>query len=111
MAYRDLRDFIEHLEREGELKRISVEVDPELELCEIADRVSKDIGPALLFEQVKGSAMPVLVNAVGSMRRRVSTHARRSSPASGAVTPRRSRGAALRCPRSRTPAWPSIRTP
>ena len=47
MAYRDLRHFIETLEREGELRRIRVEVDAVLEIAEITDRISKRIGPAL----------------------------------------------------------------
>ena len=57
------------LEKRGELKRISVEVDPELEITEIADRVMRAGGPALLFEKVKGSAYPLLINAMGSERR------------------------------------------
>ncbi|MCZ6489212.1 MAG: UbiD family decarboxylase, partial [Acidobacteria bacterium] len=69
MAYTDLREFIRALERAGELKRIQTEVDPILEISEIADRVSKNGGPALLFENVKGSSMPVLINAFGSPRR------------------------------------------
>jgi len=69
VAYRDLREFIKRLEKEGELKRISVEVDPQLEITEITDRVSKANGPALLFERPKGSNMPVLINALGSKRR------------------------------------------
>ena len=69
MAYEDLRAFIQALDRAGELKRISVEVDPILEISEIADRVSKSGGPALLFENVKGSRIPVLINAFGSPRR------------------------------------------
>src|SRR5262249_4541184 len=52
-----------------ELKRIAVEVDPILEISEIANRVSKSGGPALLFEKVKGSSLPVLINAFGSQRR------------------------------------------
>ena len=47
MAYKDLREFVERLEREGELKRIKTEVDSELEITEITDRVSKAYGPAL----------------------------------------------------------------
>ena len=63
MAYDDLRDWIKTLEKNGELKRISEEVSPELEITEITDRVSKiggasrdyaPGGPALLFENVKG---------------------------------------------------------
>ena len=69
MPYEDLREFIRALEKAGELKRISVEVDPILEISEIADRVSKSGGPALLFENVKGSKMPLLINAFGSSRR------------------------------------------
>ena len=72
MAYADLRDFLARLEAEGELVRISAPVSAHLEITEIADRVSK--GPdaqnkALLFENVAGSAMPVLINAFGSARR------------------------------------------
>ena len=69
MAYHDLREFIAALERAGELRRIRTEVDPILEITEIADRVSKRGGPALLFERVKGSSMPVLINAFGSPAR------------------------------------------
>ncbi|NDQ58859.1 MAG: menaquinone biosynthesis decarboxylase [Acidipila sp.] len=69
MAYRDLRAFIEKLEKEGELKRISVEVDPVLEIAEITDRVTRAGGPALLFEKPKGSNVPVLINMLGSKRR------------------------------------------
>jgi len=69
LAYRDLRDFISRLDKEGELRRISVEVDPVLEITEITDRVSKTNGPALLFERPKGSKFPLLINSVGSARR------------------------------------------
>lgn len=69
MAYRDLREFVDLLEKRGELKRISVEVDPELEITEVTDRVSKAYGPALLFEKVKGSEIPVLINSMGSYER------------------------------------------
>ena len=69
MAYKDLHEFVERLEREGELIRISAEVDPVLEITEITDRVSKVYGPALLFERVKGSELPVLINAFGSEKR------------------------------------------
>ena len=68
-SYEDLRDFIGRLEKEGELKRIQTEVDPILEIAEITDRVSKRMGPALLFENPKGSAHPLLINAFGSYRR------------------------------------------
>ena len=69
MAYRGLREFIRRLEKEGELKRISVEVDPVLEITEITDRVTKAGGPALLFERPKGSRVPVAINLLGSHRR------------------------------------------
>jgi 4-hydroxy-3-polyprenylbenzoate decarboxylase len=69
LAYRDLRDFISRLDKEGELRRISVEADPVLEITEITDRVSKADGPALLFERPKGSKFPLLINSVGSARR------------------------------------------
>ncbi|MDP3420070.1 MAG: 4-hydroxy-3-polyprenylbenzoate decarboxylase [Thiobacillus sp.] len=69
MIYRDLRDFIAQLEAMGELKRIAVEVDPKLEMTEIADRVLRAGGPALLFENPKGHSMPVLANLFGTVRR------------------------------------------
>lgn len=69
MAYKDLHDFINALENKGQLKRITALVDPELEITEITDRISKAHGPALLFENVKGSDMPVLINAYGSKER------------------------------------------
>ncbi|KJR99063.1 MAG: hypothetical protein VR68_09655 [Peptococcaceae bacterium BRH_c4a] len=69
MAYRDLRQFIEDLEKRGLLKRIKTEVDANLEITEITDRVSKKGGPALLFENVRGYSMPVLTNAFGSEER------------------------------------------
>jgi 4-hydroxy-3-polyprenylbenzoate decarboxylase len=87
LAYDDLRDWIKTLEKHGELKRISEEVSPELEITEITDRVSKigsranspaagpqqnyaPGGPALLFENVKGHpGHKVLINQFGSERR------------------------------------------
>jgi len=69
MAYKDLREFIAALERNGELKRIPFEVDPVLEITEFADRAVKRGGPALLFEKPKGSDMPVLINAYASLRK------------------------------------------
>ncbi len=69
MKYHDLRDFIHQLEQRGELKRITAEVDPQLEMTEIADRVLRAGGPALLFENVKGHAMPVLANLFGTPQR------------------------------------------
>src|ERR1700685_3048904 len=69
MAYSDLRDFIDELEKKKELKKISFEVDPVLEITEFADRAVKNGGPALLFERPKGSRVPLLINAFASMRR------------------------------------------
>ena len=88
MAFADLASFVSELDRTGQLKRIGVEVDPELEITEIADRMMKSPSPegaggapatdgvhggrggfALLFERVRGSDMPVLINAFGSYRR------------------------------------------
>ncbi len=69
MKYHDLRDFIAQLERMGELKRISVEVDTRFEMTEICDRVLRAGGPAILFENPKGHSMPVLANLFGTPRR------------------------------------------
>ncbi len=66
---RDLRAWIALLEREGELRRVSTEVDAHLEITEINDRVVKSGGPALLFENVKGSEYPLLINQFGTERR------------------------------------------
>ena len=81
MAFRDLREFIAGLEKRGLLKRIKTEVDCELEITEITDRVSKMSGKknvALLFENVKGYNMPVLMNAFGSMERMAAAFGRES---------------------------------
>jgi len=69
MKYADLRDFLAQLEARGELKRITQEIDPHLEMTEICDRVLKAEGPALLFEKPKGHAMPVLGNLFGTVKR------------------------------------------
>lgn len=69
MAFRDLNQCIELLEREGELKRISVPLSPILEISEITDRVSKKGGPALLFEKVEGHRFSVITNLFGSEKR------------------------------------------
>jgi len=65
----DLRDWIGLLEREGELVRVTAEVDPHLEVTEIVDRTVKSGGPALLFENPKGSSHPLLINQFGTERR------------------------------------------
>ena len=69
MKYQDLRDFIKQLEARGELKRITQQIDPYLEMTEIADRTLKAGGPALLFENVKGHSIPVLANLFGTPER------------------------------------------
>lgn len=70
MAYEDLNEFIELLDKEGELLRIHEPVSPRLEITEITDRVSKGGGPALLFENVQSpSGHPVAINLFGSMKR------------------------------------------
>src|ERR671935_124186 len=66
---RDLREWIALLEREGELVRVGAEVDPDLEITEIADRTVKRGGPALLFGHPKGSTQPLLINQFGTERR------------------------------------------
>jgi 4-hydroxy-3-polyprenylbenzoate decarboxylase len=72
MAWRDLREFVDHLDKRGRLHRVTVPVSPDLEITEITDRVSKgaaDRNVALLLERVEGFDMPVLVNAFGSAER------------------------------------------
>ncbi|UOA09252.1 4-hydroxy-3-polyprenylbenzoate decarboxylase [Methylobacter sp. S3L5C] len=69
MKYRDLRDFIKQLEKQGELKRVIIPVDPYLEMTEICDRTLKQAGPALLFENPIGHNIPVLANLFGTPRR------------------------------------------
>ena len=69
MQYKDLRDFIDALEQQGQLKRISAEIDPVLEMTEIADRTLRSGGPALLFENPKGFDTPVLANLFGTPER------------------------------------------
>ena len=65
----DLREWIALLEREGELVRVQTEVDPYLEVTEIVDRTVRSGGPALLFENPKGSSHALLVNQFGTERR------------------------------------------
>ena len=69
MKYKDLREFISFLESKGELKRISASVSCELEIAEVCDRVVKRGGPALLFENVEGYDIPVLINMYGTEQR------------------------------------------
>src|SRR5262249_49858326 len=72
VAFADLREFVAHLEKHGQLRRVSVPVSRDLEIAEITDRVSK--GPsagnvALLFGNVAGFTTPVLINAFGAADR------------------------------------------
>ena len=69
MKYKDLREFISFLESKGELRRIAAPVTWDLEITEICDRVVKSGGPALLFEKVEGSNIPVLINMYGTEQR------------------------------------------
>jgi 4-hydroxy-3-polyprenylbenzoate decarboxylase len=69
MAFQDFRDWLDHLRREGELHEVTAPVDPHLEIAEITDRVTRAGGPALLFRNVTGSDMPLLINQFGTERR------------------------------------------
>ena len=69
MNFANFRDFLAHLEQQGELKRITYPINPYLEMTEIADRVLRREGPALLFENPIGFDMPVLCNLFGSAKR------------------------------------------
>lgn len=69
MKYKDLRDFIQQLEAMGQLKRVVKEIDPHLEMTEIADRTLRAGGPAILFENPKGHDIPVLANLFGTPER------------------------------------------
>ena len=69
MKYKDIRDFIALLDKKGELRRIKTPVSRDLEITEIADRMVKSGGPALLFENVSGYDVPVLINMYGTHQR------------------------------------------
>jgi 4-hydroxy-3-polyprenylbenzoate decarboxylase len=69
MKYRDLRDFVEQLERLDELRRVADAVSPVLEMTAIGDRVLRAGGPALLFESPTGYKIPCLINLFGTPRR------------------------------------------
>ena len=69
MKYKDLRDFVAQLETQGELKRITQPIDPNLEMTEICDRTLRCEGPALLFDNPTGSDIPVLGNLFGTPQR------------------------------------------
>ncbi|MFB3850512.1 MAG: menaquinone biosynthesis decarboxylase [Acidobacteriota bacterium] len=69
MAFEDLREFLKEIEKDGELLRIKEEIDPCLEMTQILDRAVKENGPAILFENVKGSKIKVVGNILGTHRR------------------------------------------
>src|SRR5688572_389188 len=69
MSFHDLQSFVAHLEATHQLKRVKVEVDPVLEAGEIAQRVLREGGPALLFERPRGGSMPLVMNLFGTMER------------------------------------------
>jgi 4-hydroxybenzoate decarboxylase subunit C len=69
MPFEDLQQFIAHLENTGQLRRVKIEVDPVFEAGEIAQRVLREGGPALLFERPSGASMPVAMNLFGTMDR------------------------------------------
>jgi 4-hydroxy-3-polyprenylbenzoate decarboxylase len=69
VAYADLRDFLARLDKAGELRHVAAKVDPYLEVTEIVQRVTRAQGPALLFDDVLGSAMPLAINVFGTQRR------------------------------------------
>src|SRR3982751_689489 len=69
MKYRDLRDFAANLEGSGELRRVTAAVSPQLEMTALADRVLREGGPALLFENPTGYTVPVLANLFGTPHR------------------------------------------
>ena len=69
MPIEDIHEFVTELEKKGELKRVKIEVDSNLEIAEILRREMYSKGPAILFEKVKNYDMPVLGNAFGSMKR------------------------------------------
>ena len=67
MAFADLQEFVRFLEKNGQLERVRREVDPELEVTEITQRVVREKGPALLFERPKGSSIPLVMNLFGKL--------------------------------------------
>mgnify|MGYP004702551931 CR=1 FL=1 len=69
MPYKDMQSYIEALKAKHLLTEIDIEVDPELEITEITDRVSKNYGKALVFHRVKGSKYPLVINAMGTYER------------------------------------------
>jgi len=66
---RNLRSFLQLLEQRQQLRRITALVDPDLEIAEISNRLLQSGGPAVIFENVKGSKIPVVVNLLGTVER------------------------------------------
>ena len=66
---KDLRDFLKTVKARGQLRTVTAEVDPNLEIAEISNRLLQAGGPAVLFEKVKGSPYPVVVNLLGTVER------------------------------------------
>ena len=66
MQFQDLREFIDYLEKNNKLQRISHEIDTNLEMTEFSDHVLRQQGPALLFENPKDHTIPVLTNLFGT---------------------------------------------
>ena len=66
---KDLRDFLKKVKARGQLRNVSALVDPNLEIAEISNRLLQAGGPAVLFENVKGSPYPVVVNLLGTVER------------------------------------------
>ena len=66
---KDLRDFLKTVKTRGQLRTVAAEVDPDLEIAEISNRLLQAGGPAVLFENVKGSSYPVVVNLLGTVER------------------------------------------
>src|SRR5689334_16998506 len=69
MKYRDLREFLDILEKKKQLKRIGIEIDPFLEITEISDRVLRQQGPALFFSNPKQATIPIITNLFGTKER------------------------------------------
>ena len=69
MSYKNLGEFLKDLREAGELVEVAAPVNPVLEVTEIYDRVVKKEGPALLFRNVQGASMPLVINLFGSRKR------------------------------------------
>ena len=113
MAFDSLREFMAHLEAHGALVRVREPVSPVLEITEIHTRLLADKGPAVLFENVEGSEMPVLTNLFGTVERvawgmdREPHQLRELGETLGLLPPadRRPRASARRWSSCRWPRW------